>query len=197
MSTKRNVRLRREYLYRKQVAGARARARHSTLHAARHAAGAMLYSPCCTHPHTRQLETNERVVYDKKRKLKQAIESGKPIPTELREEEAELRHQIEMDDANTEEVSVQCLCTGRSAVPAPPGSLLACVLTGPPSSSSGVVQTASQRNGRRIRAGRGSRPKSHDQHIARSLFSASPIRQGNDAYFPEFATHKSRQLYHK
>jgi len=61
------VRLRREYLYRKQ------------------------------------LETNERVVYDKKRKLKQAIESGKPIPTELREEEAELRHQIEMDDANTEE----------------------------------------------------------------------------------------------
>lgn len=113
MSTKRNVRLRREYLYRKQVAGARARARHSTLHAARHAAGAMLYSPCCTHPHTRQLETNERVVYDKKRKLKQAIESGKPIPTELREEEAELRHQIEMDDANTEEVSVQCLCTGK------------------------------------------------------------------------------------
>ena len=51
-----------------------------------------------------QLETNERVVYDKKRKLKQAIESGKPIPTELREEEAELRHQIEMDDAQTEEV---------------------------------------------------------------------------------------------
>ena len=59
-------------------------------------------------PNPPQLETNERVVYDKKRKLKQAIESGKPIPTELREEEAELRHQIEMDDANTEEVSVQC-----------------------------------------------------------------------------------------
>ena len=46
------------------------------------------------------------MVYEKKRKLKQAIESGKPIPTELREEEAELRHQIEMDDANTEEVRV-------------------------------------------------------------------------------------------
>ena len=57
-----------------------------------------------------QLETNERVVYDKKRKLKQAIESGKPIPTELREEEAELRHQIEMDDANTAEVTA---LTGR------------------------------------------------------------------------------------
>jgi hypothetical protein len=33
-----------------------------------------------------QLEVNDRIVYDKKRKLRQAIESGKPIPTELREE---------------------------------------------------------------------------------------------------------------
>ena len=40
MSSRRNVRLRREYLYRKQ------------------------------------LETNDRIVYEKKRKLKQAIESG-------------------------------------------------------------------------------------------------------------------------
>ena len=45
------------------------------------------------------------MVYEKKRKLKQAIEAGKPIPTELREEEAELRHQIEMDDAKTAEVT--------------------------------------------------------------------------------------------
>jgi len=66
MSTKRNTRLRREYLYRKQ------------------------------------LEVNDRIVYDKKRKLRQAIEAGKPIPTELREEEAELRHQIEMEDSKTE-----------------------------------------------------------------------------------------------
>jgi len=28
----------------------------------------------------------------------QAIDNGKPIPTELREEEAELRHQIELED---------------------------------------------------------------------------------------------------
>jgi len=33
-----------------------------------------------------QLEVNERIVYDKKRKLRQAIESGKPFPTELRDE---------------------------------------------------------------------------------------------------------------
>ncbi|EKX52355.1 hypothetical protein GUITHDRAFT_159282 [Guillardia theta CCMP2712] len=66
MATRRNVRLRREYLYRKQ------------------------------------LETNERVIYDKKKKLKQAIETGKPIPTELRAEEAELRHQIELDDERSE-----------------------------------------------------------------------------------------------
>ena len=32
-----------------------------------------------------------------------AARTGKPIPTELREEEAELRHQIEMDDAQTEQ----------------------------------------------------------------------------------------------
>jgi len=46
----------------------------------------------------KQLESNEAVQFDKKRKLKQAIDAGKPIPTELREEEAELRHQIELED---------------------------------------------------------------------------------------------------
>ena len=76
-------------------------------------------------------------------------------------------------------------------------SILVCVLIGPPFSSACVVQTAAQRNGRRIRAGRGSRPQSNDHHIARSFLSASPICQGNDAHLPEFATHKSRQLYHK
>ena len=53
MSSRRNVRLRREYLYRKQ------------------------------------LETNDRIVYEKKRKLKQAIESGNaarlpPVPRRAR-----------------------------------------------------------------------------------------------------------------
>jgi len=100
------------------------------------AARARALWPRLTHTPRRlrvQLETNERVVYEKKRKLKQAIEAGKPIPTELREEEAELRHQIEMDDAKTEEVETRRACRPRRAcararsAPAPP--LRACALT--------------------------------------------------------------------
>jgi len=66
MAMRRNTRLRREYLYRKQN------------------------------------ETNDRVSFEKKKKLRQAIEAGKPIPTELRAEEAELRHQIELEDEKSE-----------------------------------------------------------------------------------------------
>lgn len=62
---RRNVRLRREYLYRKS------------------------------------LEGKERLLYEKKRKIKQALEEGKPIPTELRNEEAALRQEIDLEDQNT------------------------------------------------------------------------------------------------
>ncbi|XP_062169603.1 uncharacterized protein LOC133875474 [Alnus glutinosa] len=62
---RRNIRLRREYLYRKS------------------------------------LEGKERLLYEKKRKIKEALQEGKPIPTELRNEEAELRHQIDLEDENT------------------------------------------------------------------------------------------------
>ncbi len=51
---------------------------------------------------SRQLEANEHVLFEKKKKLRQAIDAGKPIPTELRDEEAELRHQIELEDSKTE-----------------------------------------------------------------------------------------------
>ncbi|KAE8124414.1 hypothetical protein FH972_019303 [Carpinus fangiana] len=62
---RRNIRLRREYLYRKS------------------------------------LEGKERLLYEKRRKIKEALQEGKPIPTELRSEEAELRHQIDLEDENT------------------------------------------------------------------------------------------------
>ncbi|XP_058225923.1 uncharacterized protein LOC131334733 isoform X2 [Rhododendron vialii] len=62
---RRNVRLRREYIYRKS------------------------------------LEGKERLLYEKKRKIKEALEEGKPIPTELRNEEAELRREIDLEDENT------------------------------------------------------------------------------------------------
>ena len=37
-------------------------------------------------------------MYERKRKLKEAIASGKALPTELRRDEAELRHEIALDD---------------------------------------------------------------------------------------------------
>ncbi|CAK9098644.1 U3 small nucleolar ribonucleoprotein protein IMP4 (U3 snoRNP protein IMP4) [Durusdinium trenchii] len=65
MSSRRHVRLRKEYLYRKS------------------------------------LEGREREVYEKKRKIKEALAEGKPLPTELRGEEAELRKELENDDEFT------------------------------------------------------------------------------------------------
>uniref|UniRef100_A0A0D6R0Z1 Brix domain-containing protein n=1 Tax=Araucaria cunninghamii TaxID=56994 RepID=A0A0D6R0Z1_ARACU len=62
---RRNVRLRREYLYRKS------------------------------------LEGKERLLYEKKRKIRQALEEGKPIPTELRNEEEALRREIDHEDDQT------------------------------------------------------------------------------------------------
>ncbi|WRX11521.1 Brix domain - like 3 [Theobroma cacao] len=62
---RRNIRLRREYLYRKS------------------------------------LEGKERLLYEKKRKIREALEEGKPIPTELRYEEATLRQEIDLEDDYT------------------------------------------------------------------------------------------------
>ncbi|KAL0461477.1 UNVERIFIED_CONTAM: U3 small nucleolar ribonucleoprotein IMP4 [Sesamum latifolium] len=62
---RRNIRLRREYLYRKS------------------------------------LEGKERLLYEKKRKIREALEEGKPIPTELRNEEVALRQEIDLEDAHT------------------------------------------------------------------------------------------------
>lgn len=62
---RRNIRRRREYLYRKS------------------------------------LEGKEREYYEKKRKIREALEEGKPIPTELRNEEAALRHEIDLEDEQT------------------------------------------------------------------------------------------------
>jgi hypothetical protein len=61
---RRNIRLRREYLYRKS------------------------------------LEGDEKEKYEKKRQLRQAIEEGKALPTELRKEEKQLREEIELEDSS-------------------------------------------------------------------------------------------------
>ena len=44
------------------------------------------------------LEGTERALFEKKRRIRQALEEGKPIPTELRNEEHELRRQIDLED---------------------------------------------------------------------------------------------------
>jgi U3 small nucleolar ribonucleoprotein protein IMP4 len=43
-------------------------------------------------------EGAERVLLEKKRRVREALEEGKPIPTELRNEEHELRRLVDLDD---------------------------------------------------------------------------------------------------
>ncbi|KAJ7552923.1 hypothetical protein O6H91_06G077000 [Diphasiastrum complanatum] len=52
----------------------------------------------------KSLEGKERALYEKKRKIKQALEEGKPIPTELRNEEGALRAEIDLEDDKTAEL---------------------------------------------------------------------------------------------
>jgi len=49
----------------------------------------------------KSLEGKEREEYEKKRRLKEALAQGKPIPTELKFEAAQLKHELELDDAKT------------------------------------------------------------------------------------------------
>ncbi|BFG20395.1 U3 small nucleolar ribonucleoprotein IMP4 [Prunus yedoensis var. nudiflora] len=49
----------------------------------------------------KSLEGKQRLLYEKKRKIREALEEGKPIPTELRNEEAALRQEIDLEDENT------------------------------------------------------------------------------------------------
>lgn len=49
----------------------------------------------------KSLEGKEREHYEKKRKIREALEEGKPIPTELRNEEATLRQEIDLEDEHT------------------------------------------------------------------------------------------------
>ena len=53
--------------------------------------------------HRKSLEGKERVIYEKKRAVKSALEQGKPIPTELRSEGRQIKHAADLDDAKTGE----------------------------------------------------------------------------------------------
>lgn len=52
----------------------------------------------------RSLQGKEREVYEKKRLIKQALNEGKPLPTELRKEGRELKLSADLDDARTSEL---------------------------------------------------------------------------------------------
>jgi len=49
----------------------------------------------------KSLEGDERREYETKRKIREALQEGKPIPTELRNDEAKLRQEIDLEDQNT------------------------------------------------------------------------------------------------
>lgn len=49
----------------------------------------------------KSVEANERAHDEKKRKIREALQEGKPIPTELRNEEAKLRQEIDLEDQVT------------------------------------------------------------------------------------------------
>lgn len=50
------------------------------------------------------LEAQERTIHDRKRKFRDAVEAGKPIPTELRKDADELRKLVALDDDTTKEL---------------------------------------------------------------------------------------------
>ncbi|OZJ02466.1 U3 small nucleolar ribonucleoprotein IMP4 [Bifiguratus adelaidae] len=50
----------------------------------------------------KSLESKERQIFERKQKIKEAIEQGKPIPTELRKEAGGLQKDLHFDEAQTE-----------------------------------------------------------------------------------------------
>jgi hypothetical protein len=54
-------------------------------------------------------ETQEKAVHDRKRRFKEAFDAGRPIPSDLRKDAADLQKAVSFDDANTE----GAVCPGR------------------------------------------------------------------------------------
>lgn len=49
----------------------------------------------------KSLEGAQKEEYEKKRAIREALQEGKAIPTELRKDAAELKRQVELEDDNT------------------------------------------------------------------------------------------------
>jgi U3 small nucleolar ribonucleoprotein protein IMP4 len=55
----------------------------------------------------KSLEGKERELYEKKRTIRQCLEDGKAIPTELKRDEAKLREEVALEDARTASYGAQ------------------------------------------------------------------------------------------
>lgn len=49
----------------------------------------------------KSLQGAQKEEYEKKRAIREALQEGKPLPTELRKEAAELKKQVDLEDDNT------------------------------------------------------------------------------------------------
>jgi hypothetical protein len=69
----------------------------------------------------KSLEGKEKELYEKKERLKKALEAGKPIPTDLRREVADLKEELDREDIGTvkPKVSLSCLVRCRLVVSCP------------------------------------------------------------------------------
>lgn len=52
----------------------------------------------------KSLEGKERLLFEKKRKIKEALAEGKPVPTELKNEFDQLQKEVQLDDDETKEL---------------------------------------------------------------------------------------------
>ena len=53
----------------------------------------------------KSLEDQERTIHEKKKQLKRALDDGKPIPTEIRKDESQLRQLLQFDDEAHDKVA--------------------------------------------------------------------------------------------
>jgi hypothetical protein len=58
--------------------------------------------------YAKSLEAQERLTYERKRQLKDALASGKPLPTELRKDVQQLSRDLAFDEAQTGKLRSLC-----------------------------------------------------------------------------------------
>lgn len=66
----------------------------------------------------KSLEGKERELYERKERLRAALQAGKVIPNELRKDAEALKHDIELEDVQTAVPKVRrtpCLCSSHAS----------------------------------------------------------------------------------